>query len=151
MSDPLFDSASARFALPFLFAGQAQKEGHVNESLARIDALLHPAIEDELAAPPASPGEGLCWLVGPSATGSWAGHSAALASFTGGNWLFVAPRDGMRVLNRASGQEMRFFGSWQRASRPAAPSGGTVIDSEARTALTALIAALTTAGILSAT
>lgn len=151
MSDPLFDSASARFALPFLFAGQAQKEGHVNESLARIDAVLHPAIEDELASPPASPAEGQCWLVGASATGAWAGHSGALASFAGGNWLFVSPRDGMRVLNRASGQDMRFFGTWKMAVRPAAPSGGTTIDSEARTALTAVLTALTNAGILSAT
>lgn len=62
----------------------------------------------------------------------------------------MPPRDGMRVLNRASGQDMRFFGTWQVATRPAVPSGGTTIDSEARTALAALLTALTTAGILSA-
>lgn len=151
MSDPLFDSVSARFALPFLFAGQAQKEGHVNESLARIDAALHPAIEGELAAPPASPGEGQSWLVGASPGGAWTGHAGQLASYAGGNWLFIAPRDGLRVLNRATGQDIRFHSTWKVANRPAAPSGGSTIDSEARAALTALIAALTTAGILSTT
>ena len=30
-----------RWALPFLFAGQAQKEMFHNEALVRIDALVH--------------------------------------------------------------------------------------------------------------
>ena len=63
MSDPLYDSRTARFDLPLLFAGQAQKEGTVNEVAARIDALLHGAIEGELAAPPISPSDGQAWLV----------------------------------------------------------------------------------------
>ena len=132
-------------------AGQAQKEGHVNEALARIDAALHAAIEGELAVPPTSPAEGQCWLIAASDSGAWAGRSGQLASYAGGNWLFIAPRDGLRVLNRASGQEIRYHGAWKVAARPAGPTGGTIIDAEARAAVTALIAALTTAGILSAT
>jgi len=149
MSDPyLFDTASPRFGLPLLFAGQAQKEAFVNEALAITDALLHCAIEGELSAPPATPVDGENWLVSASATGAWEGHDGAIACRQGGNWLFVAPVDGMRVLDRATGQERRFLGGWQAAIAPAAPTGGTTIDAEARAAIAGILAALRSAGIL---
>lgn len=150
MSDPLFDSRTARHDLPLLFAGQAQKEGYVNEALARIDALLHGAIEGKSATPPASPSEGQCWLVEAAPSGAWTGQAGKIAAYVGGNWLFHTPRDGFRLLNRATGQELRFSGSWKQPSRPAAPSGGTTIDAEARSAITALFQALTDAGIIPA-
>lgn len=151
MSDPIsFDSTSARFKLPFLFAGQSQKEGFVNECAARTDALLHCAIEGEAAAPPVAPVDGTSWLVGAGASGNWAGQSGKIAARQSGNWLFFSPQDGMRILNRASGQDIRYHGSWKIASRPAAPSGGATIDSQARTAIAALIASLTTAGVIPA-
>ncbi len=148
MTDPVFESTSPRFALPLLFAGQAQKEGHVNEALSRIDALLHLAIEATQATPPATPAEGQCWIVGSGAGGSWTGKDGQIACFTGGNWLFAIPRDGMRVLDRGAEQEMRYAGGWLQPERPAAASGGTVIDSEARATIAALITALELAGIL---
>ena len=151
MSDPIsFDSSSARFELPFLFAGQSQKEGFVNEFAARTDALLHCAIEGEAAAPPVTPVDGTSWLVGPAATGAWSGQAGKIAAWQSGNWLFFAPRDGMRLLNRASGQEIRYNGGWKIANRPALPTGGTTIDAEARSAISALIASLTTAGVIPA-
>ncbi|MCC6926107.1 DUF2793 domain-containing protein [Novosphingobium sp.] len=148
MTDPLFDSRTPRFDLPLLFAGQAQKEGYVNEVSARIDAILHGAIEDELTSPPATPGDGQCWLVGASASGEWSGKSGQIAARQAGNWLFITPCDGMRLLNRATGQEIRFNGSWLAAPRPSEPSGGSTVDAEARAAINAVIASLTTAGIL---
>jgi hypothetical protein len=151
MSDPLYDSRTARFDMPLLFAGQAQKEGFVNETIARIDALLHGAIEGELTAPPASPADGQAWLVGTGASDAWLGQAGKIAARQAGNWLFFTPRDGIKLLNRASGQEMRFFTSWKSATRPSLPSGGTTIDAEARTSLAAILAALTTAGIVPAT
>ena len=36
MSDPIFDSRTLRHDLPYLFPGQAQKEGYVNEALAHM-------------------------------------------------------------------------------------------------------------------
>lgn len=148
MPDPIiFDSTSPRFALPLLFAGQAQKEAFVNEAHALTDALLHLAIEGEAAAPPTTPVEGTNWLVAASPTGTWAGQEGKIACRQAGNWLFVAPRDGMRLLDKSSGQERRYAGGWLAPAAPAAPSGGSTIDGEARTAISALVAALRTAGV----
>jgi len=149
MSDPIsFTSASPRHALPLLFAGQAQKELTVNEAHARVDALLHPAVEGEANTPPAVPAPGQCWLVGGAPAGAWAGQAGKIACFTAGTWLFAAPRDGMRVLDRSSGQFMLYRGGWTTASVVPAPSGGTSVDEQARTAIAGLIAALEAAGIL---
>ncbi len=148
MSDPLiFDSASPRFGLPLLFAGQAQKELFVNEAHALADALLHCAIEGEAAAPPSEPAEGEAWLVASGASGAWTGQAGRLACRQAGNWLFVTPRDGMRLLDRGTGQEMRFHAGWQAPQPPPEPSGGSVVDSEARAAIQGLIAAMRLAGI----
>lgn len=129
-------------------AGQSQKEGFVNEALVRIDTLLHGAVEAEAAVPPDAPGEGQCWLVAEGARGAWNGQSGKIAAFAGGNWLFFAPRDGMRILNRAKNQEVRFLSGWKAPGRPQTPAGGSTIDSEARNALAALIQCLSEAGIL---
>lgn len=150
MPDPIFDTATARFELPLLFAGQAQKEGYVNEMAARIDALLHLAVEAELAVPPASPSDGQAWLIGAGASGVWNGKSGQVAARQAGNWLYFSPRHGMRLLNRATGQFMQFTGTWAAPSRPAAPSGGSVVDVEARAAISGLLSCLTSAGIVPA-
>ena len=149
MTTPIsFDTATPRFDLPLLFAAQTQKEVYVNEALALVDALLHCAIEDNTPTPPATPANGTNWLVGSSATGAWAGEDGKIACYQEGNWIFVAPRDGVCVLNRATGQQMLYFGGWQTPVAPAVPSGGTTVDTQARATITSLITALQTAGIL---
>ena len=60
--------------------------------------MIHPAIEGESTVPPVSPDEGECWLVGTGGTGAWDGEDGKLACFEVGNWLFIAPRDGMTIL-----------------------------------------------------
>lgn len=152
MSDPVtFENATPRFALPYLYAGQAQKEVFVNEALALADALLHSSVAGEAAAPPAQPAEGENWLVAAGATGDWAGHDHSLASRRGGSWLFVAPRDGMRIFDLSLGQERLFFGSWRKASVLSEPLGGSIVDGEARAAITQLISSLKALGVLPAT
>lgn len=129
-------------------SGQSQKEFYVNEAHALIDALLHAACEGEAATPPVAPAEGEAWLVASGATGEWVGEDGKIASRQSGNWLFTAPTDGMRMLDRSTGQLLLFHGGWRKAVTPPTASGGTVVDAEARTAIADLIAALTDAGIL---
>lgn len=148
MSDPVvFDSTSPRFGLPLLYFGQAQKEAFVNEAFAIADALLHCSIEAEATAPPPSAANGQNWIVGADATGEWEGRSQMLACRQAGNWLFVAPREGMRVFDVSAGQERIYIGSWKKTSGVAEPYGGTTVDVEARTAIVELIVALRAVGI----
>ena len=160
---------TARFALPQLAPGQAQKELWHNEALQRVDLLLCPVIENmTLTAPPASPAPGASYLVASGATGAWAGTDGMLAGYTDGGWRFIAPIDGMRVLDRTSGLTMlRTGGGWEsgivraeeyrvggltvvRARQPAIadPAGGTVVDSECRAAIGSILAMLRIHGLI---
>ena len=149
MAEPVtFPSSSARFGLPLLFAGQAQKEFFVNEALAMIDALLHPAVLAELAEPPASPVVGDSYLVGPSPGGAWAERDEALAIWQGDQWFFVEPRDGMTIRDGQTNLIRVYAEGWQAAAALENPAGGTNIDSEARASIDAILATLRAHGIL---
>jgi hypothetical protein len=129
MSDPItFASVSPRLGLPLLFSGQSQKEFFVNEAHALVDALLHAAIEGEADTPPSAPAEGESWLVGETPGGAWADHAGKLASYQAGGWIFASPRDGLCVLDRATGQSICFRDGWQRPATPAEPTGGATVD-----------------------
>lgn len=149
MSEPIsFTSSAPRFGLPFLFAGQVQKEFFVNEAHALTDLLLHAAVDGEAGIPPSAPADGECWLVGPGASGEWSGHEGQIAGRIGGVWKFASPRDGTTVFDRSTGQTVLFNSGWCRVPSPAAPAGGAVIDIEARESVTQLIETLRNAGII---
>lgn len=151
MTDPfVFDTTSPRYGLPLLFPGQSQKEVFVNEAHALTDAMLHCAVEGESSSPPATPVEGENWIVGTAADGEWSGQDGDIACRQAGNWIFVSPRSGMRVFDRASGQIILFETSWARPAAPGLPTGGTTIDAEARMAISELIDALRACGVLPA-
>lgn len=162
---------TSRWALPQLFAGQAQKEVFHNEALARIDMLLHGHAESaDLALPPASPTAGQCWIVAAGASGAWSGQEGAVACWTEGGWRFVEPRAGLSLWVADRGHAMEHGGAaWQDAAlrgdglyvsgarvvgvRQAAipdPAGGTTIDGEARGAVAAILAAMRSHGMISA-
>lgn len=151
MSDPIvFASSTPALGLPLLIAGQAQKEFFVNEALCVLDALGPRAITASQPAPPAIPAAGACYRVTTPATGAWAGKEHQLAVFIGGTWRFLAPAPGWLLFDRAAGRLVIYRTQWEPAEVVAVPGGGTVIDIEARAALTALITALRTMGVLGA-
>jgi hypothetical protein len=119
----------------------------VNAAHVITDVLLHPAIEGEASVPPEPAVDGACWLVGPDAASASAGHAGELACFEAGAWIFTAPKDGMRVFDRSTGQHVLFAGGWRRIDAPSEPTGGATIDGEARAAIALMIAALRDAGI----
>ena len=149
MSDPIaFDSSTPRFSLPLLYAGQAQTELFVNEGFFLADALIHGAIEIETATPPTTPADGQNWLIATGASGAWANQSGKLGCRQGGQWIFVLPSDGMAILNKATGQVIRRVGgTWKAPTAPVQPSGGTVVDSQARDSINLLLQKLRDAGI----
>ncbi|HYW14699.1 MAG TPA: DUF2793 domain-containing protein [Allosphingosinicella sp.] len=158
-----------RFALPFILPGQAQKELFHNEALARIDIALNPAVEGLPATePPSVPVQGECWIVAPGATGDWSGRDGMLAMRTAAGWRFLAPQPGTSAWNKAAGVPLQWDGyQWRdgelasagllvngvrvvggRQPGVASPSGGTIIDAEARLAINALTAALMSHGLI---
>ena len=160
---------SARFALPLILPGQAQKEVFHNEALALLDGALHPCVAgDPTAELPADPAPGESWIVESGATGAWAGKTGNLATWTVGGWRFTAPVPGMTVWNIDAGYRLAWTGAaWSQGEWPVSaliiggqqvvgsrletvpsPSGGTIIDAEARVALDAVIVALRTHGLI---
>ncbi len=91
-----------------------------------------------------------------------------IAGWTGGGWRFLQPRAGMALWHVAGGYRIRHDGSnWIAGIETAValeiagdqvvggrqpaipdPAGGTIIDSEARTALAAALAAMRTHGLI---
>jgi len=160
---------SARFALPFILPGQAQKELYHNEALTRLDAALHPAVaEAPRPDPPGAPAIGQGWIVGAGAAGAWSGQEDRLAVWTAGGWRFVSPIPGMLIWNIDAGYWLHWSGTaWSdgelvatalsidgrqvvgpRLADVPSPSGGTIIDAEARDAIDGLIATLKSHGLI---
>lgn len=129
-------------------AGQAQKEGFVNEIASKLDALLFLAIEGASDEPPADFTEGKSWLVGAAPKGEWTGHAGEIASRQGGNWLFTAPTFGMHLVDKSKNQDMYFRQEWRFAPHVTLPTGGTTVDEESRVAIAAIIMALRIAGVI---
>ena len=144
----VFDAKTPRHSMPFLIPGQAQKELFVNESLALIDMLMHPVVSGSAAAPPTSPAAGECWIVEGPAVEAWAGREDTIAGWDGAQWTFASPADGLAVHDLSTGAKRHFSGGWTSAPAVQSPTGGTVIDSEARAAIDSLLAAVRQGGLI---
>lgn len=158
-----------RLGLPLLNPGQAQKELFHNEALQLIDVVLAGAVEEgPRAAPPAEPAIGQCFIVGQQPTGDWAGYADHVAAFTAGGWRYLAPVEGMTFQVRDERSTATYSGgNWEtgvlrasalhiggqqvigpRLGAIAAPAGGALIDSEARIAVNAILAAMRAHGLI---
>jgi len=127
---------------------QAQKEMTVNEAFALIDALLHAVVEGMASDPPAAPVDGECWLVDSQPTGEWANQAGQIACRQADSWLFVSPTTGMVVFDKSAAQSIRYDGDWTSAAAVTVPTGGSMVDAEARSAIGEIVGALQAAGIL---
>lgn len=115
-----------------------------------LDIIAQASVESfEIDTPPGLPAAGTCWVVGAAPTGAWSGEAGAIAMWTDGGWRFVAPRAGTAVWIVDEGLPARFVaGAWRRGllAEPsadiAAPAGGATVDTEARAAIAAILAAL---------
>lgn len=141
---------SARFDLPLLVAGQAQKEVTHNEALTFIDLALCPVVEAVgLNTVPPAPASGQAWIVGTAPTGTWLGSANALAGWTAGGWRFVQMPVGASVTVRSNGLKWRRNSlAWVASSAIALPTGGAIVDAECRAALSVVIDALIGHGLL---
>lgn len=165
-------SVSARYGLPFLVPGQAQKELFHNEALQLLDILVQPVVEDLPKNDPlSSPSLGHIYLVGPNPNGAWTGEANALACMTEGGWRFFQPFGGMEVRHRATSELLSFIdGSWKavmlnvggvrvagrqvlstQAPAIADPGGGSTVDVQARSTLAAVLSALRQHGLIGST
>lgn len=144
-----------RLGLRTLIPGQAQKEITVNESWQLLDAVVAGAVEEPARIdPPSAPAVGTSYVIGSGATGAWAGQDDAIAAFTPGGWRIIAPVDGLCVLVKSTGETLRYAnGGWSimlAAPQPAITNvvGGTTIDAESRTAISAILSALRAHGLI---
>jgi hypothetical protein len=110
----MFDDVSPRLGLPYVVAAQAQKHIPINESLARLDALVQLAVESRaLAAQPASPVAGGVWILPAGATGTaWAGQPAGtLMRFEAGAWESLVPAEGVLAWVKDENQVVAYDGA----------------------------------------
>lgn len=163
-------SATPRLALPFLIAGQAQKEITHNEALQLLDCVVVGAVEEpSTASPPASPPLGACYIVDPAAAGAWTGMSHCVAGWTSAGWRFIQPIEGMTFYVRSTGTWSAYRnGAWElgmvrgdallvegqqvvgpRQAAIASAAGGAMVDAEARAVLDDILNALRQHGLIS--
>jgi hypothetical protein len=106
---------TTRLGLPLLAPAQSQKHVTVNESLARLDALVHLSLSSvEATVPPGSPVDGEVHAVGTGATGDWTGEDGKIAIFLNGGWAFLTPSTGWQAWSSPDGGRLAYDGaSWQ--------------------------------------
>ena len=134
-----------------------------------LDAVVAGAVEEAgRNDPPQSPAPGACYLVGDTPTGEWSSYPGHLAAFSGAGWRFVEPVVGLQVVVKTSGKSAAYMpGGWEigtvhatqllvngeqvigaQTAAIADPAGGAIIDSEARIAITSILAAMRQHGLI---
>ena len=106
-------SSSDVLGLPFIASQQSQPEVTHNLALVMLQAFLNGAVAQQ-NAPPGSPAEGSCYIVGSAPSGAWSTSANKLAIRFGGSWVFApgvdsdgvsipmgVEQEGIRVWNQA--------------------------------------------------
>jgi hypothetical protein len=158
-----------RLGIPLLVAGQLQKEVWLNEGLSLIDLLIGGRMDSSLSVtPPADPSKGVFYRVPVGGEDSWSGQDGKLAAMTVAGWRFVDPFDGLVLTDAGDGTAWTYRDeSWSNGfvdalsyrvdgvavvgaqqAAIAAPTGGSSVDTEARTAVGAILVALRAHGLI---
>lgn len=144
-----------RFDVPLIAVNQAQKEVTHNEAVTVFDVLSHLVVQSRgLSQPPVSPVVGAAWIVGAAAVNEWLGQDENIAFWSAGGWRFIPVDEGVKawvIDEQVSVQYMQ--SNWTRiqaAAQPmiSSPSGGAVIDTEARASISEIISTLETHGLI---
>lgn len=116
-------TTTPKFGIPLISGQQNQPEVTHNQMVVVMQALAGGAIAEQ-NAPPGSPTEGDCYIVGAIPTGAWSGHAHAIAIYFGG-WLFVPgfDNDGVIIPMTAAQNGLSIFNNdttelwaWQTSS-----------------------------------
>lgn len=84
--------------LPYIAAGQAQKHVTHNDALDLADALINLTVLSRLvSSPPATPANGVRYLLPASPTGAFAGQGGTIAIYQNGGWRYITPKTGWRT------------------------------------------------------
>lgn len=77
-----------------------------------LDVLVQPNVIGILSTPPGGPANGAAYIIGPSATGAWAGLENRVARFSSvlNSWEVFNPKAGWEFFNQTTGAKMRFSG-----------------------------------------
>jgi Protein of unknown function (DUF2793) len=85
----------------------------------------------------------LAWREGTSPTGSWLSYANHIASWNGGGWRYLIAEPGMRVFDRQLATHVVYGANgWIEPALIADPTLGSVIDIEARAAISAILQVL---------
>lgn len=87
-----------RIGAPELVEGQATPETTVNEIVRYLEsgANFFNCLSKGTTAPPGSPTDGLCQIVGADATGEWTGYTAGnIALYIESAWVEITAREGV--------------------------------------------------------
>jgi len=119
------NETTGNLALPLVQGSQAQKHVTVNEALTRLDGLAMMRLAGVgTTLPPPAPAAGEVHALGTGAANEWFGHDGELAIFTGGGWVFAAPRTGWRAWEMNAGREVMFDGAGWVAGQVAGAASG---------------------------
>lgn len=115
-----------------------------------LDTLHARSVVASRPSPHSDAADGTSYRITAPATAEWTGKEDNLAVRISGAWHFIVPQEGMLVFDQDAGLQLVFRSAWTRAVTPAGPTGGTVIDTQAREAIAALIQTLQAVGVFGA-
>lgn len=113
--------------LPYQEANSLQTDVLQNEQLNYFAAWFGTVVQTiGDTAPPGSPVNGHCYIIGTAATGAWAGKDKYLAVYRDG-WQFYAPKEGARVSNLDDGKLYVYLSAaWGEYTIPASATADNV-------------------------